>query len=113
FEAQYEDFLIYFATRWQGMTLWDKYYNLPEEIHDDPEVIKHMRHIDKFINIYWPKAHYGTAKHYLESDYADEQGTGGTNYQEYLPPELQQRMFFPELWSESEKNQWGKTHNEG
>ncbi len=109
FEAQYEDFLIYYARHWQGMTLWDKYYNLPEDIKEDEEIIKQMRQIDKFINVYWPKSHFKTAKHYLESEYSEKgEGTGGTNYQEYLPPQLQQRIFFPELWSEQEKAQWGK-----
>lgn len=109
FEGQYQDFLMYYAKRWEGMTLWDKYYNLPEEIKQDAEVIKAMRQIDKFINVYWPKSHYRTAEHYLESDYTEkEAGTGGTNYQEYLPPEIQQRMFFPDLWTDEERQSWGK-----
>ena len=108
FESQYEEFLIYFARRWWGMTLWDKYYNLPEDIKEDPEIVKNMRSLDKFVNVHWPKAHYSTAKHYLESDYSDSKGTGGTNYQQYLPPHLQQRIFFPDLWSEEEKQHWGE-----
>jgi tryptophan 2,3-dioxygenase len=33
--------------------------------------------------------------------------TGGTNWQKYLPPKFQKRMFFPELWSEKEIEEWG------
>ncbi|MEQ8423690.1 MAG: tryptophan 2,3-dioxygenase, partial [Cyclobacteriaceae bacterium] len=32
----------------------------------------------------------------------------GTNWQKYLPPRFQRIMFFPELWSDQEKNDWGK-----
>ena len=34
--------------------------------------------------------------------------TGGTNWQKYLPPRFQQIIYFPELWSEEEKQNWGK-----
>ncbi len=112
FESQYEDFLIYYAKRWNGMTLWDKYYNLPEDIKSDSKILKQMRSIDKFVNVHWPKSHFNTAKHYLEDGESGGEGTGGTNYQEYLPPHLQQRMFFPDLWSDEEKANWGKLEHD-
>jgi tryptophan 2,3-dioxygenase len=38
----------------------------------------------------------------------DIQATGGTNWQKYLPPRFQKIMFFPELWNDKEKEEWGK-----
>ena len=34
--------------------------------------------------------------------------TGGTNWQKYLPPQFQLVIFFPDLWSEEERENWGK-----
>ncbi|MHB8401958.1 MAG: tryptophan 2,3-dioxygenase family protein, partial [Bacteroidia bacterium] len=38
----------------------------------------------------------------------DIAATGGTNWQKYLPPRFQKRMFFPALWTDTEKEEWGK-----
>jgi tryptophan 2,3-dioxygenase len=35
--------------------------------------------------------------------------TGGTNWQKYLPPRFQKQIFFPELYSEEEIENWGKS----
>jgi len=45
---------------------------------------------------------------YLKKDPEDIKATGGTNWQKYLPPRFQKIIFFPELWSEKEKEEWGK-----
>lgn len=34
--------------------------------------------------------------------------TGGTNWQQYLPPRFQFRIFFPSLWREEERKEWGR-----
>jgi tryptophan 2,3-dioxygenase len=34
--------------------------------------------------------------------------TGGTNWKKYLPPKFQKRIFYPNLWTQEEKDQWGK-----
>ena len=33
--------------------------------------------------------------------------TGGTNWQKYLPPRFQKRIFYPEIWTEEEMENWG------
>jgi tryptophan 2,3-dioxygenase len=53
--------------------------------------------------------HYKTAVRYLAKDNNDVAATGGTNWQKYLPPRFQKRIFFPELWTDKEKEEWGKT----
>jgi tryptophan 2,3-dioxygenase len=45
---------------------------------------------------------------YLQKDPEDIAATGGTNWQKYLPPRFQKRIFYPELWSEEEQTNWGK-----
>ena len=71
-------------------------------------VRERLREFDLLANVYWPLAHMKSAGRYLQKDPEDIKATGGTNWQKYLPPRFQKIMFFPELWSEEEKNEWGK-----
>lgn len=72
------------------------------------EVISRMREFDTLANVLWPLAHMKSAARYLQKDPEDIKATGGTNWQKYLPPRFQKIMFYPELWSEQEKEEWGK-----
>ncbi len=72
------------------------------------EVINRLREFDQLSNLLWPLAHLRSAGRYLHRDPDDIKATGGTNWQKYLPPRFQRIMFFPELWSEQEKAEWGK-----
>ncbi len=73
-----------------------------------PEVVKCLRLYDQLANVMWPLAHLKSAGRYLHRDPDDIKATGGTNWQKYLPPRFQKIMFFPELWSDHEKEEWGK-----
>lgn len=73
------------------------------------EVVNKLRQYDVLANISWPLAHYKSAVRYLQKDPEDIAATGGTNWQKFLPPKFQKVIFFPELWSEKEKEEWGKT----
>jgi tryptophan 2,3-dioxygenase len=75
---------------------------------NDTEVIARLREFDLLANVYWPLSHLRSAAKYLHKDPDDIKATGGTNWQKYLPPRFQKIMFFPELWSEKEKAEWGK-----
>ncbi len=72
------------------------------------EVITRLREFDQLANVLWPLAHLKSAGRYLQKAPDDIKATGGTNWQKYLPPRFQKIMFFPELWSETEKAEWGK-----
>jgi tryptophan 2,3-dioxygenase len=72
------------------------------------ELRKELRWLDVNVNINWPLSHYKSAVRYLQRDPEDIAATGGTNWQKYLPPRFQRRIFFPELWSEQELADWGK-----
>jgi tryptophan 2,3-dioxygenase len=67
-----------------------------------------LRILDHRVNVDWPLAHYRTAVRYLQRPTQDIAATGGTNWQQYLPPRMQLRIFFPWLWTESQIESWGK-----
>jgi len=67
-----------------------------------------LRKFDLYVNVEWPLAHYKSAVRYLEKDPVDVAATGGTNWQKYLPPRFQKRIFYPFLWTEEQMEEWGK-----
>ncbi|MEJ7647336.1 MAG: tryptophan 2,3-dioxygenase family protein [Chryseolinea sp.] len=71
-------------------------------------VINALRELDTYANVLWPLAHMKASGHYLHKAEQDIKATGGTNWQKFLPPRFQKIMFFPELWSDLEKEEWGK-----
>lgn len=72
------------------------------------KIVPKLREYDLYVNIFWPLAHLKSAGAYLIRDPEILKATGGTNWQKYLPPKFQKRMFFPDLWSEQEIANWGK-----
>jgi tryptophan 2,3-dioxygenase len=109
FENKYMDEFTEIAKEYANKNVWKKYKSLPEEDQKDENVLKQMRFLDANVNINWPLVHYKTAVRYLAKDSNDVAATGGTNWQKYLPPRFQKRIFFPELWTNKEKEEWGKT----
>ena len=108
FEAKYGETFRTMALRWRGNTLWDLVQGLPDEDRQNPELVQALRGLDHQINVDWPLQHYRTAVKYLAKKPSDAPATGGTNWQRYLPPRFQKRIFFPEMWSEQEQEEWGK-----
>lgn len=80
----------------------------PEAPHSE-EIIAELRTYDQLANVYWPLAHFKAAVRYLVSGKEDKPATGGTNWRKYLPPRYQRIIFFPELWTDEEKENWGKS----
>lgn len=70
--------------------------------------IKVLKEFDLLANVEWPLAHLKSAGYYLHKDTEAIAATGGTNWQKYLPPRFQKIHFFPEIWTEEERNEWGK-----
>jgi len=108
FERKYSKELIELAEHCKGKNLLQLYLSLPEEEQRDEELIELMRSFDVNVNINWPLQHYRTSVVYLAMRPADIMSTGGTNWQKYLPPRFQKRIFFPILWSDDEVKEWGK-----
>lgn len=72
------------------------------------KIVSRLREYDLYVNIFWPLAHLKSAGVYLKNDPEVLKATGGTNWQKYLPPRFQKRMFFPDLWTEQEIAEWGR-----
>jgi tryptophan 2,3-dioxygenase len=108
FEAKYLADFHEFADKYQPMNLWKKFKALSAEDQANPELIKELRELDVNVNINWPLIHFRTAARYLGQAAGESKGTGGTNWHKYLPPKFQKRIFYPELWSQKEIDEWGK-----
>ena len=108
FEKKYSERFIALAKEYQNKNLWTKYKSLNKEEQQNPEVMNVLRQLDVNVNINWPLVHYKTAARYLGQGDSDIPATGGTNWQKYLPPRFQKRIFYPELWSKAETDEWGK-----
>ncbi len=108
FEERYKDEFIRFAKFYNTNNLWTKFKQLPQEVSEDKELIKAMRHYDYTVNITWVMAHYNTANHYLNIGGKTAEATGGSEWVKYMHPKYQRRIFFPELWSEQELKDWGE-----
>lgn len=109
FEKKYMDEFLELAHDMKNKNLWQKYKSLSEEDQKRQDIIDVLKRVDVNVNINWPLVHYRTAARYMAREDSDIPATGGTNWQKYLPPRFQKRIFFPELWTEKEREEWGKT----
>lgn len=107
FEEKYTDTLIELAERLKDRNLLHVYRSLPEEYKQNEKLRNALRQLDLDVNVNWPMMHMKSAARYLEKKPEDIAATGGTNWQKYLPPRFQRRIFFPELWSAEELEEWG------
>lgn len=103
FENKYKaDFLLKMK-KYNTSNLWTKFQSLPEDIKNDTTLIHAMRHYDYTVNVTWVMAHYHAAEKYLGTSEA----TGGSDWRKYMHPKYQRRIFFPDLWSKDELENWG------
>ncbi len=108
FEEKYADKLISLAKRYKETNLLHLYKSLDADAQKNEKLIIALRQLDVNVNINWPLSHYKSAVKYLQKDPEDIKATGGTNWQKYLPPRFQKRIFYPELWTDDDLNNWGK-----
>lgn len=108
FEEKYAHQIIALAKEYKSKNTWMLYKQLPEAEQKNEKLIAAFKNLDVNVNVNWPLAHYKTAVAYLQRNPEDIAATGGTNWQKYLPPRFQKRMFFPTLWTDTEKEEWGK-----
>jgi tryptophan 2,3-dioxygenase len=112
FEAKYDNYLLQHALDLSGHTLSAIWYRISTESAASSETLaalaQALRILDHRVNVDWPLAHYRTAVRYLQRPTQDIAATGGTNWQQYLPPRMQLQIFYPWLWTENEIESWGK-----
>ncbi len=104
FEEKYLDDLIALAKKIEGNTIEDKVLCMPD-LSDGLK--EKLREFDRLYNVEWPLVHLRTAEHYLERKGKRKAATGGSKWKKYLHPKHQRRKFFPSLWTDREKQNWG------
>jgi len=109
FEEKYQKTFIELAKKFKHTNLLAIYKSLSAEDQKNEKLVLALRQMDVNVNINWPLSHYKSAVRYLQKDPEDIAATGGTNWQKYLPPRFQKRIFYPELWNDQEVDEWGKS----
>ena len=108
FEKKYTGRFLRTAERLQGNTILERYENLPSEEKNNKRLIEALRSLDVTVNVNWLLIHIGAAQRYLVTRDKAVAATGGTNWKKFLPPSFQLISFFPQLWNEEERKEWGK-----
>ncbi len=103
FEERYKTEFLLKMEKYNTTNMWTKFKQLPEDVKNDAELINAMRHYDYTVNVKWVMAHYNAAGKYL----GEAEATGGSDWRKYMHPKYQRRIFFPELWSKDELENWG------
>lgn len=107
FENRYMQDFYEMGVRYKASNLRQVFQRNFAESPSREEIVSKLREYDMYVNVFWPLAHLKSAGTYLIKDPDVLKATGGTNWQKYLPPKFQKRMFFPELWNQQEKDEWG------
>lgn len=111
FEEKYKNEFIAFTKEYNTINLYAKFKELPKKVKEDPKLLKAMRHYDYTVNVTWVMAHYNAANYYLSKGNDKNESieaTGGSDWQKYMHPKYQRRIFFPDVWTDQELKDWGK-----
>lgn len=109
FDQKYSAQLIRLAESCQAKNLQARFRELEQANQTTPELVETLREYDLRVNVRWKLAHLRSSVQHLHKGSENAKATGGTNWQTYLPPVRQQRVFFPNLWSADELQNWGKS----
>lgn len=108
FEQKYASEFIELANQVKACNIWQVYLKFDPETRQDQELKDLLRAYDFNANIRWPLVHMRSAVRYLDNKPQVIAATGGTNWQQYLPPKEQRIVYYPELWNEAELESWGR-----
>ncbi len=112
FENKYTEEFIRFMKEYNLINLWTKFKSLPSKDQKNLDLINAMRHYDHTVNVKWVIHHLEAAKKYLNTGSESAEATGGSDWQKYMHPRYQRRIFYPELWTSEELENWGVTNLE-
>ncbi len=110
FEDKYLAQFITMAEYYKDKNIWQKYISMPASEKNNPELIQALKDLDIEFNIKWPIVHLNAAKAYLLSKDTVTEATGGSDWQKYLHPKYQRRVFFPDLWTAEELKNWAEEY---
>jgi len=108
FEKKYMGDFIDFMKDYNTTNISMKFKSLPDSVRNNVDLVNTMRHYDYTVNVKWVMSHYKAAAKYIGGGAA----TGGSDWTKYMLPKYQKRIFYPDLWSEDEKENWGITNLE-
>lgn len=108
FEEKYLEPLMIAANKYKGKNVLHRFLALDQNDQEVKELKYALREFDHTYNVVWPMAHIKTAGYYLNSKGENKAATGGSEWQKYLHPSYQRRIFFPQLWTAQEIENWGK-----
>lgn len=108
FEEKYKAEFLRKMEEYNTTNLYAIFKSLPDEVKADKTLIEAMRHYDYTVNVSWVMAHYNAAAKYLQPQGEVVEATGGSDWRKYMHPRYQRRIFFPDLWSAQELEDWGK-----
>ena len=108
FEEKYKAEFLRKMEEYNTTNLYAKFKSLPDDVKSDNALIQAMRHYDYTVNVSWVMAHYNAAAKYLQPEGEVVKATGGSDWRKYMHPRYQRRIFFPDLWSAQELEDWGK-----
>jgi tryptophan 2,3-dioxygenase len=109
FEKKYAATFIDLAQRCADRNFNHLLANFKAKSTHTTELDNLLRRFDVLVNVNWPLAHYKSAVRYLNREPEEIKATGGTNWQKYLPPRFQKRIFYPVLWTAAQVDEWGKS----
>lgn len=109
FEQKYAEEFKDLGEQMRHQNLWQAYLRLPEADREDEALQQLLREYDFNLEVRWPLSHLRSAVRYLDAKPQVIEATGGTNWQDYLPPRKQRIILFPDLWTEEELSAWGKS----
>lgn len=110
FEEKYDQVFIQKSKEFKHKNLQRKMQPyIAEGASDREEIVQALRKFDELANVQWALAHFKAAVRHLHRKDQHTKATGGTNWRKYLPPRFQRVIFFPELWTEEEKENWGRS----
>lgn len=108
FEKKYAAQFIALAKNIQQSNFRALFNQLKSQGEQTIDLEKELKTFDTLVNVNWPLAHFKSAVRYLNRQPEEIKATGGTNWQKYLPPRFQKRIFYPEVWNPEEQENWGK-----
>ena len=108
FERKYKALFLRYMQEYNTINLWQKFKQLPDAAQKNINLISAMRHYDYTVNITWVMGHLNAARKYIDSGQGNGEATGGSDWKKYMHPKYQRRIFFPELWTKEELENWGE-----
>ncbi len=107
FEEKYLAHLIETANSCKTINMNTKFTTIKTDDVNYETLKNALRKFDYLFNVKWPLTHLETAESYLIEAGVKRAATGMSDWQKYLHPSYQRRIFFPEIWSEEELKNWG------